>query len=118
MSVHFDRAMQTLNPLATLYGLSQDAANQLLAEPEKSGVNDVVLKVAAMRGRQEQMASVQRSAMGTLLPGPSPNNRKLNLYKVRLPLLSFPSLSSPPRWLASPSFPSTDRVVQELGGEG
>lgn len=89
MSIHFDRAMQTLNPLATLYGLSQDAANQLLAEPEKSGVNDVVLKVAAMRGRQEQMASVQRSAMGTLLPGPSPNNRKLNLYKVRPFFLSF-----------------------------
>ncbi|GAA5857325.1 hypothetical protein JCM8547_002221 [Rhodosporidiobolus lusitaniae] len=84
MAVHFDRAMRTLNPLATLYGLSQEGANQLLADPAKSGVNEVVLKVAAMRGRQEQMASVQRSAMGTALPGPSPNNRKLNLYKTEL----------------------------------
>ncbi|BGP19043.1 hypothetical protein JCM10213_009247 [Rhodosporidiobolus nylandii] len=84
MAAHFDRAMCQLNPLATLYGLSQEAANQLLAEPAKSGVSDVVLKVAAMRGRQQQMASVQRSAMGAQLPGPSPNNRKLNLYKTEL----------------------------------
>ncbi|GAA5884988.1 hypothetical protein JCM6882_007183 [Rhodosporidiobolus microsporus] len=84
MGVHFDRSMHTLNPLATLFGLSQEAANQLLAEPGSSGVNDVVLKVAAMRGRQQQMASVQRSAMGAALPGPSPNNRKLNLYKTEL----------------------------------
>ncbi|GAA5828948.1 hypothetical protein JCM11251_004075 [Rhodosporidiobolus azoricus] len=84
MASHFERAMHTLNPLATLYGLSQEAANQLLAEPDKSGVRDVVLKVAAMMGRQQQMASVQRSAMGAALPGPSPNNRKLNLYKTEL----------------------------------
>ncbi|GAA6047713.1 hypothetical protein JCM3770_001740 [Rhodotorula araucariae] len=84
MGAHFDRAMHQLHPLATLYGLSQDAANQLLADPTKSGVNDVVLKVAAMMGRQQQMASVQRSAMGAILPGPSPNNRKLALYKTEL----------------------------------
>lgn len=84
MAAHFDQAMQTLNPLASLYGLSQDAANHLLADPASSGVNEVVLKVAAMRGRQQQMASVQRSAMGMPLPGPSPNNRKLNLYKTEL----------------------------------
>ncbi|GAA5951838.1 hypothetical protein JCM21900_004161 [Sporobolomyces salmonicolor] len=84
MSAHFDRAMHTLNPLATLYGLSQEAANALLAEPAKSGVSEIVLKVAAMRGRQQQMQSVQRSAMGQLLPGPSPNNRKLALYKTEL----------------------------------
>lgn len=84
MAAHFDRAMHTLNPLASLYGLSQDAAAHLLADPENSGVNEVVLKVAAMRGRQQQMASVQRSAMGMPLPGPSPNNRKLNLYKTEL----------------------------------
>ncbi|GAA6035051.1 hypothetical protein JCM8097_002162 [Rhodosporidiobolus ruineniae] len=84
MVAHFDRAMHTLNPLATLYGLSQEAANQLLNDPAKSGVSDVVLKVAAMRGRQQQMASVQRSAMGAVLPGPSPNNRKLGLYKTEL----------------------------------
>ncbi|GAA6012579.1 hypothetical protein JCM10207_009046 [Rhodosporidiobolus poonsookiae] len=84
MFKHFDAAMCTLNPLATLYGLSQEAANQLLAEPAQSGVSDIVLKVAAMRGRQQQMASVQRSAMGAILPGPSPNNRKLNLYKTEL----------------------------------
>ncbi|BGP37360.1 hypothetical protein JCM10450v2_001269 [Rhodotorula kratochvilovae] len=84
MGAHFDRAMHQLHPLATLYGLSQDAANQLLADPAKSGVSDVVLKVAAMMGRQQQMASVQRSAMGAVLPGPSPNNRKLALYKTEL----------------------------------
>ncbi|GAA5865423.1 hypothetical protein JCM1840_001570 [Sporobolomyces johnsonii] len=84
MGAHFDRAMHTLNPLATLYGLSQEAANALLAEPTKSGVSEIVLKVAAMRGRQQQMQSVQRSAMGQLLPGPSPNNRKLALYKTEL----------------------------------
>ncbi|GAA5990650.1 hypothetical protein JCM10908_003171 [Rhodotorula pacifica] len=84
MAAHFDRAMHTLNPLASLFGLSQDAANHLLADPPNSGVNELVLKVAAMRGRQEQMASVQRSAMGMPLPGPSPNNRKLNLYKTEL----------------------------------
>lgn len=84
MAAHFDRAMHTLNPLASLYGLSQEAAAHLLADPENSGVNEVVLKVAAMRGRQQQMASVQRSAMGMPLPGPSPNNRKLNLYKTEL----------------------------------
>ncbi|GAA5867697.1 hypothetical protein JCM3774_003380 [Rhodotorula dairenensis] len=84
MAAHFDRAMHTLTPLASLYGLSQDAANHLLADPANSGVSEVVLKVAAMRGRQQQMASVQRSAMGMPLPGPSPNNRKLNLYKTEL----------------------------------
>ncbi|GAA5984141.1 hypothetical protein JCM11641_000326 [Rhodosporidiobolus odoratus] len=84
LATHFDRAMHTLNPLASLYGLSPEAANQLLSEPEKSGVSELVLKVAAMRGRQQQMASVQRSAMGASLPGPSPNNRKLNLYKTEL----------------------------------
>lgn len=84
MAAHFDRAMHQLNPLASLYGLSQDAANHLLADPANSGVNEVVLKVAAMRGRQQQMASVQRSATGMPLPGPSPNNRKLNLYKTEL----------------------------------
>ncbi|BGP22229.1 proteophosphoglycan ppg4 [Rhodotorula toruloides] len=84
MGAHFDKAMHTLNPLATLYGLSQEAANQLLADPAKSGVSDVVLRVAVMRGRQEQLASVQRSAMGQALPGPSPNNRKISLYKTEL----------------------------------
>jgi hypothetical protein len=84
MGAHFDKAMHTLNPLATLYGLSQEAANQLLADPAKSGVSDVVLRVAAMRGRQQQLASVQRSAMGQVLPGPSPNNRKISLYKTEL----------------------------------
>lgn len=84
MAQHFDRAMHQLHPLATLFGLSQDAANQLLADPANSGVSDVVLKVAAMMGRQQQMASVQRSAMGTILPGPSPNNRKTALYKTEL----------------------------------
>ncbi|BGO88929.1 hypothetical protein NBRC10512_005683 [Rhodotorula toruloides] len=84
MGAHFDKAMHTLNPLATLYGLSQEAANQLLADPAKSGVSDVVLRVAVMRGRQQQLASVQRSAMGQALPGPSPNNRKISLYKTEL----------------------------------
>ncbi|GJN88019.1 hypothetical protein Rhopal_000975-T1 [Rhodotorula paludigena] len=84
LAAHFDRAMHQLHPLAMLYGLSQDAAKQLLAEPATSGVSEVVLRVAAMMGRQQQMASVQRSAMGTILPGPSPNNRKLALYKTEL----------------------------------
>ncbi|GAA5844872.1 hypothetical protein JCM9279_000026 [Rhodotorula babjevae] len=82
MAQHFDHAMQQLHPLATLFGLSQDAAEQLLADPDSSGVNDVVLKVAAMMGRQQQLASTQLSAMGVRLPGPSPNNRKTELYKT------------------------------------
>jgi len=82
MAQHFDHAMHELHPLAVLFGLSQDAADQLLADPDSSGVNDVVLKVAAMMGRQQQLASTQLSAMGVPLPGPSPNNRKHELYKT------------------------------------
>ncbi|GAA5941832.1 hypothetical protein JCM3775_004777 [Rhodotorula graminis] len=82
MAQHFDHAMDQLHPLATLFGLSQDAADRLLADPDNSGVDDVVLKVAAMMGRQQQLASTQRSAMGVPLPGPSPNNRKTELYKT------------------------------------
>ncbi|GAA5910990.1 hypothetical protein JCM8208_003950 [Rhodotorula glutinis] len=82
MAQHFDHAMHQLHPLATLFGLSQDAADRLLADPDSSGVEAVVLKVAAMMGRQQQLASTRLSAMGVPLPGPSPNNRKTELYKT------------------------------------
>lgn len=75
---HFDIAMHSINPLATLYGLSDEAARALAADPEASGISDSVIRLASMRSQ------AQRSSMGVAgLAGPSANNRKLGLYKVR-----------------------------------
>ena len=81
---YFDKAMNQENPLAALYGVNSEQTKGFYANPATSGLNEVVVKVAAMRGRQNQMLSVQRSAAGQILPGPSPNNRKLELYKTEL----------------------------------
>ncbi|GAA6059623.1 hypothetical protein JCM10212_004126 [Sporobolomyces blumeae] len=81
---HFDKAMNQENPLAALYGVPAEQTKGFYANPANSGINELVVKVAAMRGRQNQMLSVQRSAAGQILPGPSPNNRKLELYKTEL----------------------------------
>lgn len=81
MTDHFDRAMHSPFPLATLYGLTPEAATQLAADPAKSGVADNVLKLALIRGQQQRLAG----AAG--LGGPSANNRKLGLYKVSSPRL-------------------------------
>ncbi|GAA5924947.1 uncharacterized protein JCM15063_005774 [Sporobolomyces koalae] len=81
---YFDKAMNQDNPLAALYGVNSEQTKGFYASPATSGLNEIVVKVAAMRGRQNQMLSVQRSAAGQILPGPSPNNRKLELYKTEL----------------------------------
>lgn len=83
---YFDKAMNQENPLAALYGVNSEQTKGFYANPATSGLDETVVKVAAMRGRQNQMLSVQRSAAGQILPGPSPNNRKLELYKVTLSL--------------------------------
>lgn len=75
MNTHFDRAMHSPNPLATLYGLSQEQANRLAEEPGTSGVSECVLQLAKTRATL--------FAGGGREGGPSPNNRKLGLYKVR-----------------------------------
>jgi hypothetical protein len=77
MMSHFDRAMHSLNPLATLYGLSDEATRSLLVDPESSGISPDVLRLAGMRSQ------AQMNSMGVAgLAGPSANNRKLGLYKV------------------------------------
>ena len=76
MTAHFDRAMHSPFPLATLYGMTPEAAAQLAADPARSGIADNVLKLALIRGQQQRLAG----AAG--LGGPSANNRKLGLYKV------------------------------------
>ncbi|KAK4704794.1 hypothetical protein P7C70_g1416, partial [Phenoliferia sp. Uapishka_3] len=76
MMAHFDRAMSTPSPLASLYGITIDAAERLLEEPEKSGVGEPVL--ALVRSRFE------RISRGETVAGPSANNRKLGLYKTEL----------------------------------
>ncbi|GAA5955461.1 hypothetical protein JCM3765_006786 [Sporobolomyces pararoseus] len=81
---YFDKAMNQENPLAALYGVNSEQTKGFYANPATSGLDETVVKVAAMRGRQNQMLSVQRSAAGQILPGPSPNNRKLELYKTEL----------------------------------
>ncbi|KAK4056212.1 hypothetical protein OIO90_002653 [Microbotryomycetes sp. JL221] len=78
MMAHFDKAMHASHPLASLYGLSTEAAEALAANPSSSGVSESVLRLALIRERQTQAAG----APG--LPGPSPNNRKLALYKTEL----------------------------------
>ncbi|GAA5912678.1 Tis11p [Sporobolomyces salmoneus] len=77
-------AMNQENPLAALYVVNSEQTKGFYANPATSGLDETVVKVAAMRGRQNQMLSVQRSAAGQILPGPSPNNRKLELYKTEL----------------------------------
>jgi hypothetical protein len=85
--------MNQENPLAALYGVNSEQTKGFYANPATSGLDETVVKVAAMRGRQNQMLSVQRSAAGQILPGPSPNNRKLELYKVSSDFLHFSALS-------------------------
>lgn len=73
MMQHFDRAMASTSPLACLYGIGLEQAERLLEDPERSGVGEPVL--ALVRLRRERRMEVC---------GPSANNRKLGLYKVRL----------------------------------
>ena len=80
MMAHFDQAMHSSNPLATLYGLSTDAARALALNPEMSGISDSVLRLAASRGSK----FFDSGAEFTGVQGPSANNRKLGLYKVSL----------------------------------
>lgn len=105
MNTHFDRAMHSPNPLATLYGLSLEQANRLAEEPGTSGVSECVLRLA--KSRAAMFAGGGREG------GPSPNNRKLGLYKVRSLLSSFIS----PFGLELTCVRS-DGALQELGGEG
>ncbi|KAM0792751.1 hypothetical protein ACM66B_002527 [Microbotryomycetes sp. NB124-2] len=78
MMSHFDKAMHAAHPLATLYGLTPEAADALAANPGTSGVSEDVLRLALIREKQ------QKAAGAPGLPGPSPNNRKLALYKTEL----------------------------------
>ena len=88
MMAHFDQAMHSSNPLATLYGLSTDAARALeVLNPEMSGISDSVLRLAASRGSKFFDSGTEFTGV----QGPSANNRKLGLYKVSPPFTS-PSL--------------------------
>ncbi|KAK4053423.1 hypothetical protein OIV83_001588 [Microbotryomycetes sp. JL201] len=78
MMSHFDKAMHASHPLASLYGLSPEAADALAANPGTSGISESVLRLALIREKQ------QKAAGAPGLPGPSPNNRKLALYKTEL----------------------------------
>lgn len=80
MMAHFDQAMHSSNPLATLYGLSTEAARALASNPEMSGISESVLRLAAARGSK----FFESGAEFTGVQGPSANNRKLGLYKVGL----------------------------------
>ncbi|KAL8281520.1 hypothetical protein RQP46_006204 [Phenoliferia psychrophenolica] len=77
MMSHFDRAMTSATPLASLYGIAVEQAERLLEEPEKSGVGEPVLQLIRMRREK-----ASRGEGGVC--GPSANNRKLGLYKTEL----------------------------------
>lgn len=79
MMAHFDLAMHSPNPLATLYGISIEAARNLAADPAGSGVGEQVLRLAAIRTGLN-LGGFGPGMMGE--GGPSSNNRKLGLYKV------------------------------------
>jgi len=71
MGAHFDSAMNALHPLAELYSISTERADQLAASPSSSGIDELVLRVAARRGGY-------RPALGDV-GGPSPSNKKAAL---------------------------------------
>lgn len=74
LAAHFDLAMNAPHPLAVLYGVTSDQADQLAASPASSGIDELVLRVAARR-------TGYRPGPGEL-GGPSPSNKKINLYKT------------------------------------
>lgn len=80
---HFDEAMSSGSPLASLYGISVELAAELERGGMDSGVCDDVLRLVRSK-RAEGGASTGE--------GPSSNNRKFGLYKVSsaTPLPHFP----------------------------
>lgn len=87
MMQHFDQAMHSANPLASLYGLSPDAVRLLAMDPESSGVSESVLRLAAARGTRASLDAMDVYGLPGGPQGPSANNRKLGLYKVKIFIL-------------------------------
>lgn len=76
LAAHFDLAMSAPHPLAALYGVTSERADELAAAPALSGIDELVLRVAAHRvGYRPGPGEVG---------GPSPSNTKKNLYKSEL----------------------------------
>ncbi|KAI5479703.1 CCCH finger DNA binding protein [Pseudohyphozyma bogoriensis] len=108
LATHFDKAMASANPLAVLYGLSEDQVRELERLRSEGrgvsahGIKECVFQLAESRKRENAVRGALAGVAVVHLPhhqhqqqyqpqppiggpmGPSVNNRKLGLYKTEL----------------------------------